>query len=215
MRLPVIALLALLPLAVLAAEEPEAVLAKYHRAAMAGNPDDMLAHSAAWQRAEAKAMSAANREASFNAARSMMPRFFTVERKTLPTEDRVTLVVSGPWESGPSGRVHVYGTALLLWEGGDWKVSEVSWSTDRPELLSTPQAAPSPSPAYTSVPVPAPAPAPAAAQKATDRPAPVSTKGAPVVGSMSSSTPGRTLGTAKPPCVYKAVMTAEDIENCK
>jgi hypothetical protein len=105
----------------------------------------------------------------------------------------------------------VYGTALLLWEGGDWKVSEVSWSTDRPELLSTPQAAPSPSPAYTSVPVPAPA----AAQKATDKPAPVSTKGAPVVGSMSSSTPGRTLGTAKPPCVYKAVMTAEDIENCK
>jgi hypothetical protein len=27
--------------------------------------------------------------------------------------------------------------------------------------------------------------------------------------------PERKLGTQKPPCVYKAVMTAEDLENCR
>jgi len=27
--------------------------------------------------------------------------------------------------------------------------------------------------------------------------------------------PERKLGTARPPCVYKPVMTAEDVENCR
>jgi hypothetical protein len=39
-------------------------------------------------------------------------------------------------------------------------------------------------------------------------------QGAPVVGSTSAAPP-RTLGTAKPECVYKPVMTDEDIENCR
>lgn len=39
-------------------------------------------------------------------------------------------------------------------------------------------------------------------------------QGAPVVGSTSAAPP-RTLGTAKPECVYKPVMTDEDIDNCR
>jgi hypothetical protein len=39
--------------------------------------------------------------------------------------------------------------------------------------------------------------------------------GAPVVGSMDSLEPGRKLGVAKPECVYKPVMTAQDVENCR
>ena len=204
MRLPVIALLALLPLAVCAAEEPEEIYAKYHRAAIAGDQDGLLAHSPARQRTEIKAMSAASRQASLMMVKSMMPRTFTVERRTTPGENRATLVVSGPWESGPGGSVQVYGTAQLLRESGDWKVSEVSWTTERPAILSTPQTAPPPTAA-----------APTAAEKAKGKPAPVSTKGAPVVGSMAAEAPGSKLGAAKPECVYKPVMTAKDMENCK
>jgi hypothetical protein len=37
---------------------------------------------------------------------------------------------------------------------------------------------------------------------------------APIVGSITGA-PERKLGQAKPPCVFKPVMTAEDLENCK
>jgi len=203
MRLPVFALLAALalPAPALAAEEPEGVYAKYHRAAVTGDLDTMLNHSLARQRSEIGSRSQAQRDASLLMVKSMMPKVFTVERKTLPAENRATLIVSGPWEGGPGGRVQVYGTAQLMMEEGEWKVFGVSWTTQRPDILSTPQAAPKPVPTM--------------AEKITGKPSVMSTKGAPVVGSMDAEAPVRKLGTAKAECVYKPVMTAQDMENCK
>jgi hypothetical protein len=68
-------------------------------------------------------------------------------------------------------------------------VGDVRWGSEEPMELK---------------PVPA---KPAAAQPAPAR-------AAPLVGSTTGA-PGRKLGTQKPDCVFKPVMTAEDVENCK
>ena len=184
----------LTPLAAWAADEPEAVYAKFHRAAMAGDLDDMLKFGPAKRRAEMQGMSAAHREAALKMAQFMMPRAFALERKTVHSNGRATLVVSGPGDSGGGRLETIYGTVRMVAEGGDWKVDEASWSNEKPAILATPK----------------PAPLPATQKAAT------STTGAPVVGSMSSQrAAGSRLGAAKAECVYKPVMSAQDMENCK
>ena len=204
-----LAILAMLALAAppAHAEEPEGVFAKYHRAAIAGDMNGILEHSLARQRADMKSVAPEHRDMALTMVKAMMPRFFAVERKTLEPDKRATLIVSGPWDGGPSGRVQVYGTVRMLMEDEVWKVIGASWTTEKPEALSARPAA-------------APAPAPQAAGAVPDKsgkPAPVfaGKGGAPVVGSMESGSVGRKLGTAKPECVYKPVMTAQDMENCK
>jgi hypothetical protein len=193
----VIAMLFLLPLAALAADEPEAVYAKYHRATMAGDLDEMLKHGPAKRRAEIQGMSASSREAALKMAQYLMPRAFTLQRKTVQSNGRATLIVSGPWEGGRQRLETMYGIVRMVTENGEWKVDETAWSSEKPAILAAPKPA---------------APA-AAADKAAPRGG--TGKGAPVVGSMESASPARTLGDAKPPCVYKPVMTAVDMENCK
>lgn len=206
MKLLLALAICLLPLAAFAAEEPEGVFAKYHRAALAGDLDGILEHSLARQRAEIKAVAPEHREMALAMVKAMMPRIFTVERKMLEPDKRATLIVSGPWDGGPNGRVQVYGTVRMLMEDGAWKVIGAGWSTEKPEILTARPA-----------PAPAPATAPQAAGTAAGKPAPVfaGKGGAPVVGSMEAGSTGRKLGTAKPECVYKSVMTAQDMENCK
>jgi len=205
MRLPtVIALLVLLPLAALpvrGAEEPEAVYAKFHRAVMAGDLDEMLKYGPAPRRAEMHSMSGASREAALKMAQFMMPRAFTLQRKTVQANGRATLIVSGPWAGGGQKLETMYGIVRMVTENNEWKVDESNWSNEKPpNLAATDKAAPK-----TSV----------AAKGAAAVKDAAAGSGAPVVGSTSSATPGRTLGAAKPPCVYKPVMTAVDIENCK
>jgi hypothetical protein len=84
----------------------------------------------------------------------------------------------------------------MVMERGEWKVDESSWSNERPGILAPVRPAGSPS-------------ADKAAVKATGKP-----PGAQVVGS-TPATPPRKFGAAKPPCLYKPVMTAEDVENCR
>jgi hypothetical protein len=78
----------------------------------------------------------------------------------------------------------------MVMERGEWKVDESSWSNEAPPA-ATPAAAPAGARAGASKP----------AAKAQSAPIPVA--------------PARKLGPAKPPCVYKPVMTAEDMENCR
>jgi len=183
--------LCLLPPAAMAADEPEAVYAKFHRAAMAGDLAEMAKYGPAVRRAEIQGMSESSKEAAIKMAQFMMPRAFTLQRKTLQSNGRATLIVSGPWDGDGRKLETMYGTVKMLTENGEWKVAESDWSSDRPAALATA--------------APKPGAAPAAASKA----------GASPPGSASPPTPERKLGTAKPPCVYKAVMTAEDVENCK
>jgi hypothetical protein len=55
---------------------------------------------------------------------------------------------------------------------------------------------------------------PAKAKKEAPKAAPKKAPATPVVGSMDAA-PEKKLGAAKEPCVYKPVMTAQDMENCK
>jgi hypothetical protein len=203
MRLPaIIALLALLPLAALpalAADEPEAVYAKFHRAAISRNLEELLRYGPDARRAELGSMSDAQKEAVLKMAASMMPRAFTVRSKQVAPNGRsARLVVSGTGENLIGGRPEtLFGEISMVMERGQWKVDESSWSNQAPANVP---AAPSAKPG--AAPAAAKAPAKAAARPQS---APVS----------QSPAPARTLGAAKPPCVYKAVMTAEDVENCK
>ena len=174
----------LLPSPTLAADEPEAVYAKFHRAVMAGDLAEMLRYGPAQRRAEMQSMSASTRDAALKMAQFMMPRAFTLQRKTVRANGRAaTLIVSGPWQGQGQRLETMYGTVLMLQENGEWKVDESNWSNERPAILATAK--------------------PAAAPVAADKPAAKAAftgKGAPVVGSMGSASPGRTLGPAKPPC---------------
>ena len=197
------AAVALLSLAVLltpaarAADEPEVVYGRYHRAAVTGDLNEMQRHVPAPQRNQIAAMSAAQRDAETKMLASTMPRAFTVKQKAVNPDGRgARLIVAGP-EGTALGARHtmLYGMISMVNEGGEWRVSETNWSYEQPAPL-----------------------APAAAQKAAPQKAAAPARPAagspPVVGSMSGA-PERKLGTAKPPCVYKPVMTAEDLENCK
>ena len=176
-----------------AADEPETVYAKFHRAAVSGNLDEMLQYGPAQRRSEMQGLSAAHKEAAIKMAQLGVPRAFQLERKTVNPNGRATLIVSGPMDDAVRGKETVYGTIKMQLENGEWKVAESNWSSDKPAILATPK----------------PAAAPAAADKAGT--AASLAKGAQAVGSAS----GRKLGAAKPECVYKPVMTAEDVERCR
>jgi hypothetical protein len=189
------AVLALLPGLAPAADEPEVVYGKYHRAAMSGDIDEMMKWLQASRRTELQGASPATRSAALTLAQHMMPRGFAVQRKSVNPNGRATLVVSGAWDGGQQKLETVYGTIKMVWQGGEWKVDESSWGSEKPAILLTPK------------------PAPAVEKGAARAAAP--TKGAPVVGSMNSALPVKPLGEAKPECVYKPVMTAEDVERCR
>jgi len=201
MRLRAIALLVLLPLAALAADAPEEVFKKFHGAAMAGNLEEMLKYGPAQRRAEVQGMPAASKEAALKTVQFLMPRGFQVHRMTVHDDGRGILHVSGPLISEGKAPMTMYGTVRMLQENGEWKVDEATWSTQKPAALSPPR----------------PAPAPAAAPVAAGSPAPkaVAAPKPPAPGTIYREPPIRKLGEAKVECVYKPVMTAKDIENCK
>jgi len=192
------AALLLVPCAAPAAEEPEAVYAKFHRAVAARNLEEMLRYGPRERRDELASMSAAEKDAMLKMASSMMPRAFTVRSKVVNPGGRTArLVLSGVGENLIGGRPEtLYGDIAMVMEGGEWKVNESSWSNEQP-VIAAPAAG-------------------AAGSRAGAAPAKAAAKppGAPATRPAAVTSP-RTLGVAKPPCVYKAVMTAEDVENCK
>jgi hypothetical protein len=212
-----------------AAEEPEAVYARFHRAILAGSAEEMLQHADASQRARFARMKPEQKPAALKLQAAMMARQWQLRDKTLSPDGKAArLVVSGPGE-GPGAPQVLYGVARMTLEGGNWKVVEANWSPDTPAMLSpatpggayAPPTAGRPAPAGASataakaVPPASTKAAPAVSAKAAPgakpAPAPVA---APIVGSITGA-PERKLGQAKPPCVFKPVMTAEDLENCK
>jgi hypothetical protein len=190
-----------------AAEEPEAAYENFHRAVLAGNFDAMLRYVPGGQRGDLLRLTPEQRDAQLKLMGALMPRNVQLRKKT-PDGNNLGagLVVSGPGKVLVGDKpVMMYGTIRMVMERGDWKVADVSWSNEQPEALQAePQAAPKPAPQA----LPA-----APAEKFVKTPA--RPKNAPpVVGSMDAA-PERKLGTAKPPCEFKPVMTAEDLENCK
>lgn len=175
------------------AEEPEAVYARFHRAIASANFEEIMRYSPAARRAEMAAMSPAQKEAQLKMFSMMLPRGFTLMSKTVaPNGRRARLFVTGPGEPMMTGTLPqtMYGDVKMVNEGGEWKVEDLAWSNEKPAAAS--QARPQ---------------APAARQAGKSGPA--------RTDALAPETPVRKLGTAKQECVYKPVMTAEDMERCR
>ena len=183
----------------IAAEEPEVVYGKFHRAIATGNLDEVMRHAPAARRAELSGMSAAQKDAQIKMLSMMLPKAFTLMSKNVaPNRQSARLVVTGPGQPLMQGAraETMYGNVRMIVEGGEWKVDELAWSNERPSgatQTSAPPAGARPAESKAAVAKPA-------AAKATAT-APVSK--APV------------LGPAKAECVYKPVMTDEDMARCR
>jgi hypothetical protein len=130
---------------------------------------------------------------------ALLPRAYLLHNKTVnPNGQAARLIVSGNSDFQPGDKPEtLYGTIRMEMQGGEWKVAGMDWSNSRPAGLAEGR------PPVRGAPAPAAQPqtSPAAARRG-----PVNAVGTPVE---------KKLGTAKPPCVYKPVMTAEDMENCR
>jgi hypothetical protein len=117
---------ALVATSAFAAEEPEAVYARFHRAVLAGDFSEMTKHGTAAKAAEAAAMPAAVRQASLELVRRLLPKSYSVAGKRVdPGGERMTLRLVSQAGSGGIAT----GTATLLREKGEWKVDEVNWGS--------------------------------------------------------------------------------------
>ena len=196
-----LALAAALPLG--AAEEPEAVYLKFHRAILNGDVEEVLHYGAEAQRAEISAMPASQRGATLKMMAVLMPRAFVLRAKNINPDGksaRLQLTGAGKPLVGDKPET-LYGTARMVMEGSQWKVAGVDWSNQDPGGAA--QAAPA-KPAAKAASAPPAAPPKSTPQSRSTLP----------VGAMDSA-PERKFGTQKPACVYKPVMTAEDLEACR
>ena len=132
----ILALLAALAFALpaSAADEPEAVFAKYHRAAVAGNLDEMLRYTTDSHRAEMSAMSPEQRAASFKLINTLMPAKYAVRAKSVYPESGIArLYIAGEARATIDSKPGMlYGVVRLVVQRGEWKVGNVEWSNQDP-----------------------------------------------------------------------------------
>ncbi len=239
-----LALLAAAPARAQPTEPPEAVYAKYHRALLAGSADEAARYVPEAQKKELAALSAEDKLAAMRRLSQVVPRSYLLKSKAVEVKDfRVRLVVSGPGQLRPQDKPEIlYGAIRMDVENGAWKVAESRWSTTPPVAVNVVRgfgAAPAPATVAPGLPA-----LPTAAQAASIAPkaAPAAAKPAPmpakpiagaVHGSPAASSPSRAatgpasrpnavgntverpLGAAKAGCVFKPVMSAEDLALCK
>lgn len=116
----------LLSVPAFAAEEPEAVYAKFHQAGLTANLTEMRKYGTAAKGAEMAAMPEALNQTMLKMLAAMLPKSYAVDRKSVD-KDRATLNLSAKQDGGT-----VYGVITLLREGGDWKVDEAKWGEPAP-----------------------------------------------------------------------------------
>jgi len=183
-----------------AADEPDAAYTKYHRAAVTRNVNEMMRYASATQRAELSAMSPAQKDAAVKMVAAMLPVAFQLHNKIVAPDGKTArLQMSGTGPALVGGKPEtMYGNVGMVNEGGDWKVAGANWSNTAPAGFPK-----------------APAARTASATPPAAKSAPPARGGGGALVGSTSAPPERKLGQAKEPCVYKPVMTAEDMENCK
>jgi hypothetical protein len=107
-----------------AADEPEAVYARFHRAVLAGDFDEMIKYGTAKQVAETRGMPPAARQAALELVRRLMPKTYSVAGRRFDSDAQMTLRLVSQGAGGIST-----GTARMLMERGEWKVDEVNWNS--------------------------------------------------------------------------------------
>lgn len=193
-RLALVWMLAL-PLAAPAQESPESVYARLHAASLAANSDAAIVHATKARQAELAGMSKAEKDAFFKMMGGLMPRTYTITGKQVAPGGRsAVLRATGTGEF--MGRQQMYAEVKFLMEGNAWKVDTWEWTGTPPK---GPMAAP-------PTPAPAPAASPSRPQaKAPSRP----------VQTPAAAPPAKLGAQADTQCVYKPVMTEEDMAKCR
>lgn len=125
----VVAALLAFPLAAPAAEEPEAVYAKMHNAALAANYDEMRKYGTTQKADDMAWMPAWLRQPILRFLAGMLPKTYTVAGKTLaPDGNGATLRLTATTGSRSGEKPEtVNGTVTLVKEKSEWKVDEVKW----------------------------------------------------------------------------------------
>jgi hypothetical protein len=128
----VAAILLLVPFAALAQEDPEAVYAKMHKAALAGNSDEVISYASAKQKADLGSKTKAERDAVIGVMAKLIPKTYSVTGKNISGD---TALLQGTGQGG-IGSSAMYLSASFVKEGGAWKVDQWGWSSDKPGPLA-------------------------------------------------------------------------------
>jgi hypothetical protein len=178
-----------------AADEPEAVYAKMHAAALAHDLEAVRSYAAEAERATMPVPE--------------VPKSYRLTGKAVRKDgNAVELRAVGTADSVGLGYTQIFGVAGLVREGGEWKVERLLWSTDRPgeypegyDLVE----GEAPQPRSSSEPQ---APRFALPQPVPERSLLLNPKRAPE--------PPRDprFGVEPPPCEIKPVMSDEDLLAC-
>jgi hypothetical protein len=179
-----IALLVAVPAA--AADDPETVYGKLHRATLAGSVEEVLSYATAGRRKEMASL--AGKEDVVRMMALSLPKAYSVTKNDTSADGRKAhLELRGVHDSGGPSR----GNAEFVKEKGAWKVDEWSWSV----LAQAPMK---------DAAQPEPAKAPASPPGTIE---PVTT--APVDAPMLVRSTPETA-----PCVIKPVMSDDDLRRC-
>lgn len=138
-------LLALFCGGALAQEDPEAVYAKLHRAALAGKADEVVSYGTAAQRAELAKLPKEEREAVIGFLAKMLPATYTITEKTI-APDGNSAVLRGTGVVELIGKSDSYLLANFKKEGGVWKVEKWSWTSNKPPAAAAKPAVPAAAP---------------------------------------------------------------------
>lgn len=180
------ALFLVFPCASTAQEAPEAVYGKFHRGLRAGNLDELRKYGTPEGMRELDSIPADQRAGTLALIGKLLPPTYTVAGKELsPDGNRVTIRVTAMGNSLSGEKPEPVNGTIQMVKMGG------EWKVQETNWQAASAGAPR-------------AAAPGAPQS---RPAPL--KATP------SKSPPPVVGAAKQPCVYKPVMTNEDMERCR
>lgn len=117
---------------IVAAEEPEAVYAKFHKAGLDASFAEMRKWGTAKKGEEMATMPPALQGPMLRMLASMLPKSYAVTGRKVDAS-RATLNLSAKQDNGT-----VYGVVTLLKEGGEWKVDQAKWGEPGPAAAAKP-----------------------------------------------------------------------------
>jgi len=129
-------ILAFVPLAAFAADDPETVYGKLHRATLAGSVEEVLSYASKGKRKEMAAL--AGKEDTVRMMAMSLPKTWSLTKKDVEAR-KAHLEFRGVHDSGPSR-----GSADFVKEKGAWKVEEWGWTilAQAPATTPVPQKEP-------------------------------------------------------------------------
>lgn len=201
-------------------DDPAAVYRNFHQAMIDADMDGMRKWGTKAKGDELAAASAVEKKMMLGLMASMTPKTYQVKSSEVSADgSKATLYLSA--EQVDKGKTEtVLATVTLLKEGGAWKVDLSSWGGSQPSgpapqsAAAKPAAAEPPKPVAVELPKQAAAPTPAARLAPA---APVAQpRSAPSRSEAAAAKPAApTLQQSKPPCIYKPVMSDEDLARCR